>query len=86
MRHVGIPSKPVGWFHFLASRIEYTPGWNHPFGLLVLHFFCRKHITILVIWFFAPVAEEIDTGRQEVHCRGLEELVAATASFFFAFL
>ena len=86
MRHIGILSEPVGRLYFLASGIEYTPGGDHPFGLFVLYLFRREHITVLVVGFFPPVAEEIDTGCQEVDSGGLEELVAASASFFLAFL
>ena len=86
MWHIGILSEPISRFHFLACGIEHPSGGNHPLGLFVLYLFCREHIAVLVVGFFPPVAEEIDTGGKEVDGRGLEELVTATASFFLAFL
>ena len=83
---IGILSEPISRFHFLACGIEHPSGGYHPLGLFVLYLLCREHISVLVVWLFAPVAEEIDAGSQEVDSGCLKELVTATASFFLAFL
>lgn len=85
MWHIGILSEPISRFHFLTCGIEYTSGGYHPLGLVVLYLLCREHIAVLVVWFFAPVAEEIDAGGKEVDSGCLKELVTATASFFLTF-
>ena len=87
MRHVRVFSQPVGRFNdFSALFVPHHTRWLPEFRFRVLPFLCVQFVSFDIIRLALVVHEEIDAGGEEVHSRGLEELVAATASLFLAFL
>ena len=68
MGHIAVLTQPIGRFHFVPHFVEYSSCGYHTQCLFVLHLFCYQHVTVLVVWFFLPITEEVDTCRQEVHC------------------
>jgi hypothetical protein len=66
--------------------VEHPSCGYQPLRLRVFTPLGNQHLSVLVVGFFAVVAEEIDAGGKEVDGRGLEELVTATAAFLLSLL
>lgn len=66
MGHIAILAQPIGWLHFFSCMVKYLSGWLHLHGLRIKYFLCYQHLAILVVWLFAIVDKEVDTGGEEV--------------------
>ena len=87
MRHVAVLAQPVGGFHNVPVFAVANYARRFPeLRLRVLPLLRIQLVSVLVVRLFLVVHEEVDTRGEEVHRRSLEELVAAAASLFLAFL
>lgn len=86
VRHIAVLSQPIGWFHQLTTVIEHLTGRLPYTRLGVKNLLSLKHVSIGIVRLLFVVDEESDAGSEEVHSRGLEELVAATSTFLLTFL
>ena len=66
MRHVAVLAQPVSWLHFFSCMVKHLSGRLHLHGLRVKYFLRYQHLAVLVVWLFAIVDEEVDTGGEEV--------------------
>ncbi len=86
MRHVAVLAQPIGGLHLRSRMVEHPSRGYQPLGLRIFPFLRNQHLAVLVVWFLAVVAEEIDAGGKEVNCGSLEELVRATTSLLLPLL
>ena len=86
MRHVGVPAQPVGGLHDESVSIPDNAGKDLLPCLRIGDIFRNERLPVLVIGHLVPVAEKEDAGREEVHGRGLEELVRSATAFLLSLL
>ena len=86
MRHIAVLSQPIGRRHHLAVMVEHTASQFLVVRLFVLRVFRHQLVAVLVVGQTLVVYKEIDTGREEVHGRSLEELIRATATLVLTFV
>ena len=87
MGHVRVFAQPVGGLHDVpALAVTHHARRLPELRFRVLTLFGVQPVAVLVVGLFLVVHEEVDAGGEEVHRRGLEELVAAAASLFLALL
>ena len=86
MRHVAVLAQPIGRRDGIASLVEHATRQFPVVCLLVLRIFRHQLVAVLVVGQTLVVHEEIDAGGEEVDCRGLEELVGATATLILTFV
>ena len=86
MRHITVFAQPIGRCHHLAVMVEHAARQFHVVRLFVLRVFRHQLMAVLVVGQTLVVHEEIDTGREEVHSRSLEELIRATATLVLTFV